>query len=412
MTATETSETPAVAVCPTCSQPPWAHLSPDGVCVLPLVKLSMDGELRDDEARARLQEWIGAARPQDYDLLMQAAIGPVGQKLPTVPARTDAQTDSIMAKWRDAASNAEIEPYRPSVLPGDHAWARMQEIATAVSGAVTLPPALRGKPADVLLLLLAGHDVGIAPTVALNKIHVIEGKPSMSAELMRALVLDSGHLIRPEISNAEQVVMVGRRSNWAPEEAVRCDWPIERARTAGLVGKDVWKKYPEAMLAARATSELCRLIFPDVLAGVSYTPEELGSDVDGDGAPLRVASTIVPPADPWAEAGWDTYEEERDAHIDINVRAKALPDEARAKLRAFRDGTGWPIRPRPKFEAFVKMVDDAEAEIAAAADAAAETSADDDIAEAEIVPPADPSVCTSCGQPNATHTPGCPEEPF
>lgn len=32
------------------------------------------------------------------------------------------------------------------------------------------------------------------------------------------------------------------------------------------------------MLFARATSELCDSLFPDALAGFSYTPEELGTE--------------------------------------------------------------------------------------------------------------------------------------
>ena len=42
---------------------------------------------------------------------------------------------------------------------------------------------------------------------------------------------------------------------------------------SGLLGKDVWKKYPADMLVARATSRLARLVFPDTTIG--YTPEEL-----------------------------------------------------------------------------------------------------------------------------------------
>jgi preprotein translocase subunit SecD len=52
---------------------------------------------------------------------------------------------------------------------------------------------------------------------------------------------------------------------------------MEDAKMAGLANKNNWKTYPRAMLLARATSELCRIVFPDIIAGLSYTPEEVSS---------------------------------------------------------------------------------------------------------------------------------------
>ena len=109
---------------------------------------------------------------------------------------------------------------------------------------------------------------------ALQKIHVVKGKPVMSAELMRALVRREGHKIRVQEASAEKCVVTGIRRD-DPEFEQRSEFTIDDAKRAGLVKQGSgWDKYPKAMLEARATSQLCRSLFPDVLAGISYTPED------------------------------------------------------------------------------------------------------------------------------------------
>lgn len=212
--------------------------------------------------------------------------------MPTGPkVKSPEDVDKVLADWKDAASSAEMEPYRPQLLPSASAWQAMRAIAEDLAVAATMPSSLRNKPADVALLLLVARDVGIKPSTAINRIHVIDGRPSMSSELMRGLILERGHDIWFEDVTDTSVTIVAHRSNWPEERVARVTWTIEMAAAAGLATKDVWKKYPRAMLKARATSEIGRDTFPDVLLGVSYTPEELDVDVDEDGEPLKVQSS-------------------------------------------------------------------------------------------------------------------------
>ena len=73
----------------------------------------------------------------------------------------------------------------------------------------------------------------------------------------------------------------------APEPQ-RLSYTIEQAEQADLLkpsrsGKlTAWQKMPKQMLCARCKSELARLEYPDLLAGL-YTPEEL-RDAKGNGA--------------------------------------------------------------------------------------------------------------------------------
>lgn len=153
------------------------------------------------------------------------------------------------------------------------AWGLAQRIARTEF----VPAALRGKPEAVLACMLAGHEVGISPMQALSKIHVIDGRPAMAAELMRAIVLREGHDLWIEESSSTRCIVGGKRKG--SDRETRVTFTIDDAQRAGLKGRKNWQAYPVAMLLARATAGLCRAIFPDVLAGISYTVEELE---DGD----------------------------------------------------------------------------------------------------------------------------------
>lgn len=169
----------------------------------------------------------------------------------------------------------EVEKYEDPSRAGSsielapQAWGLAQKIARTEF----VPSGLRGKPEAVLACMLYGREAGVGEMNALAKIHVVDGRPGMSAELMRALVFQHGHEIHVEETSSTRCVVIGKRRD--SERETRVVWTLDDAKRAGLAARDNWKKYPDAMLLARATAKLCRAVFPDVLAGLSYTPEEL-----------------------------------------------------------------------------------------------------------------------------------------
>ena len=137
-----------------------------------------------------------------------------------------------------------------------------------------------GTPQAVLSTMLLGRELGMPAMAALRGVHIIEGKHSLSADLMVALVLKSGmaEYFQMSESTAELCTYVTKRKgNPLPTSL---SYTIEQAKQAGLLsptrsGKPSnWMKIPKQMLRARAKSELARLEYPDLLAGL-YTPEEL-----------------------------------------------------------------------------------------------------------------------------------------
>lgn len=173
----------------------------------------------------------------------------------------------------------------------------------ALAASDLLPAAYRGKPANVLVALALGEALGLSPTTALYGINVIQGKPTLSAETMRAVVLGHGHTFDVVAFTAEEaVVRVARRER--PGDTSDFSFTSEDAHRAGLTGGN-YDKYPKAMLLARATSQACRAVFPDVLAGVSYTPEELE-------APAPAGIERIVGAEP-TDDDWATVREELEA---------------------------------------------------------------------------------------------------
>jgi hypothetical protein len=190
---------------------------------------------------------------------------------------------------------AEIELARPRTasLPEKLEYARF----LATSG--LLPAQYREKPGNILWAQEYAEMLNLRPMAAITGIHVIEGKPSASAALMSALVRRAGHRLRVSGDDQKAVVEIVRHDD--PEFVFRSEWTIDRARKAELTGKGTWKKYPAAMLKARAVSECARDACEEALLGMHYTPEELGAEVDAEGEPIRTTVEDMRPSDPdWA----------------------------------------------------------------------------------------------------------------
>lgn len=160
-------------------------------------------------------------------------------------------------------------------------WVRMlpavADLSERIATTEFVPAALRNKPAAVAAAILAGREAGIGPMTALSHMHVVEGRPRLSAEMARALVLAHGHEIRFDETTTQRCIIAGRRSG--SREWTEASFTMDDARRAELSGKWNWRHYPQDMLIARATGRLCRMIFSDCLAGMSVLAEEAQ---DGD----------------------------------------------------------------------------------------------------------------------------------
>jgi hypothetical protein len=171
----------------------------------------------------------------------------------------------------------------------------VSSLAEKLAKSTLIPEAMREKMPNVLVTILAGQELGLAPMAALRSIHVIEGKPVLSADTMVAVVLGSGkaEYFTRVAEGLESVTYETLRVG--AKEPRRCTWTKDMAKAAGLHLKDNWRAYLRAMLASRAKSELARDVYPDVLAGC-YSHDEArdgGWDEGRASAPATVHTDVA-----------------------------------------------------------------------------------------------------------------------
>jgi hypothetical protein len=170
----------------------------------------------------------------------------------------------------------DIQPYqRPDLLdPATDSWVAsvgdVVRLAEFICNTTFVPQGLRGSAPATAATILYGREIGIPPITALQTMHVVNGRVGMAAELLRARVYAAGHDLEILESTAAVCRIRGRRRG--SETWTTVAWSKGDAQQAGL-GGDAWKKYPRAMLQARASAELCRLVFPDVTHGMAALEE-------------------------------------------------------------------------------------------------------------------------------------------
>lgn len=175
----------------------------------------------------------------------------------------------------------ELAVSSPSLFPTEQEFKILKEQAEIFVKSGFLPKAVNTSE-KAITIALKGRELGLPPLTAFAHIHVIEGKPTMSAELMLAQLYKHipGFIANfTETSNSACIIKAKRpNGEWAEFAFTEAD-----AQSAGLLMKPVWKQYRKAMLRARCISAMARVMGPDALMGVSYTPEELGADVTPTG---------------------------------------------------------------------------------------------------------------------------------
>lgn len=244
-----------------------------------LVTLRTDVDLPFDEiAAARVPKEIATFTPMEEDADMEP-------ETPAFAMTTENQPPAEVP----APTGLTLASSVPEVFSAPAEWERQLDPRSLKDARIVAKDLFEsrmfsayGMPQGVLSTIMVGRELGLPAMASLRSIHVIEGKHSLAASLMVALVLKSGlaEYFEPIAFSADEATYETHRKG--ARNPVRLTHTLAMAQQAWPKKKDWdlafqasgWGRNPTDMLVARATSRLARMVYPDLLAGL-YTPEEL-----------------------------------------------------------------------------------------------------------------------------------------
>jgi len=274
------------------------------------------------------------------------------------PAGAEAEVEAMSQELEVAPLPAVPETHLVEVpiMPRHDEFMALAAQAKIMAASALVPRALQNRPADVLLVMLTGRDVGVPITAALRKCYVIDGQVTVAPALRLAKIRNLGlGRIVPDKGNddtrAAAIAVDPRDRPMGPPSVFTWD----DAARAGLVDprctatehfrpsvgngrcncKDNWRKYPQRMLWWRAAGYCADDYFPEAGLGL-YSPDELGAVTDELGQPIDVNEVEVPewvPASGNRQRSSALSEASEDAKADVQHRIEGLKPSQREWLK-------------------------------------------------------------------------------
>jgi len=165
-------------------------------------------------------------------------------------------------------------------------------LANALARSGLIPSPLRGKPDDILVVLISGRELGIPPMQSLRHLYVIEGRISMSAQMVLGRVLKSGQCEYFTVYESTPKIARAKTKRRGSPDEVSLDFSMEDAMAMNLANRDNWKKQPKVMLRWRVVTALARLVYPDIVEGI-YSEDE-AEDIRASARALAGAVDVPP----------------------------------------------------------------------------------------------------------------------
>lgn len=201
-----------------------------------------------------------------------------------------------------AAAKPTTQALAPAPTPGfSYITAGLQERADYIARlapSTILPTAYRGNAANAFVAAETGAALGLEPLQALASIAVINGRATLSSDLMAAVIRRAGHTLRIVENSPESVTATLIRADDKKFEFT-VTWDKDKATKAGLWGqRGPWSQYPTQMLRARAITEVARQGASEALMGMIYSPEDFGATITDTGEVIEAEVIDDTPAKP------------------------------------------------------------------------------------------------------------------
>lgn len=195
-------------------------------------------------------------------------------------------------------------------------WSMMTELAKQCIASNAFPAALKN-PAQALVVMQAGVELGMKPMQAIQSMFFVNGKLSMYSSALLAMMKKNGLLVKWTKLSSEQVSGLFSAEG---QEAVAISFGTEDAKRAGLSGNN-YTKYPQDMYVARCVSRAAKL-FPDLLGAPIETAEVMEDVVAAQVIDAPATARPVP-------AQLQTPQEKKEVKKAVKVAIAAMPDEER-----------------------------------------------------------------------------------
>lgn len=164
-------------------------------------------------------------------------------------------------------------------------WLMAGQMAKVLSGSTIVPKDYQGNEANAMVAIEIANRLRTSPLMVMQNLHIIQGRPSWSAQFLIASVNGSGKYDM-ELQFEEKQDKDGKpfsctcwtTKNGREVRGITIDMDMAKAEGWTTKSMSKWKTMPQVMLRYRAASFFARMNCPELTLGF-YTKEEV---IDGD----------------------------------------------------------------------------------------------------------------------------------